>query len=85
VRAFIDSIMRSPSEGPPKSAERAAGVREDLGGGADGSVLEVEEFSTDHFRRVERFGSAMLAMFGKVRWFLRFSGVWRGTLFLVEG
>lgn len=43
--------MRSASEGPPKSALRASGLRwRFVGGAVDGSLAVVEEFSTLHLR-----------------------------------
>ena len=49
--AAMEEIIRSASDGPPKSALRASGFRcRFVGGPVEGSLAVVEEFSTLHFR-----------------------------------
>jgi len=49
--AVMEEIIRSASEGPPKSAFSASGFRcRFVGGPVEGSLAVVEEFSTLHFR-----------------------------------
>ena len=56
--AAMDCFMRSASEGPPKRAARTSVLTDRVGAGFSVVVVvEGEEFSMDHLRRLDICGS----------------------------